>query len=293
MNRRGGIAKSLVQDLGQQLHVRLGGLSLSIDGRMHLQQQLSISVGGFHRLIDQIDLRAHGDERKQGSDIFRVHADAPVGDGHADGHRVVGAVNHVRAVADGQAHRIVPERIVRSRLHYLGNRIAVLLVLLADRLRRIPVWMLLLGHDMRLAQGRVPVHLPDAHGESDDDRLLVLLRLRIVVEPVLRQVDDDAVSRAGRQNALPGQQDVLAFAGNPHIGARVGADDLLIPKAVAPSDVEQRVLVCGLDVLVSAYDRAAVLRQLVHGRPRGRAAEQHARTEQGSSYIDVHSIYIT
>ncbi|MDT9694304.1 hypothetical protein Q5762_39415, partial [Streptomyces sp. P9(2023)] len=44
---------------------------------------------------------------------------------------------------------------------------------------------------------RMPVHLSDAHRIGDDDRLLSLSGLREEIQPVLRQVDDDALARAG------------------------------------------------------------------------------------------------
>ncbi len=197
-------------------------------------------------------------------------------------------MDHVRAVADGQAHRVIAERVVRPRLHDLRNRIPVHLVFLANRLGRIPHGMLLLGHHVRLAQRSVPVHLPDADREGDDDRLLVLFRLRIIVEPMFRKIDDDTVTRSRRENALSGQQDVPAVTGNPHIGSRIGADDFLVPEAVAPGDVEQRVLVGRLDVLIGAHDGAAVLRQLVNGPPDRGAGQHCGHAEEERSQVDVH-----
>ncbi len=153
--------------------------------------------------------------------------------------------------------------------------------------------MLDLLTDVRLTQRRVPVHLADADREGDDDGLLVFLRLRVIVEAVLREVHHDAIARSRRKNALSGEQDVLAVAGNPHIRAGIGADDLLVSEAVASRDIEQGVLVRRLDVLIGADERAAVRGQLVDGRPGWRAAEQHSTQREAYPEAHVHSGKIT
>ena len=220
VDRRGIVADSLVQLLGQQLQVRLGGLAFAIDGRMRFEQQLAVHVGHFHRIVDQPDLGADGHERKQRGDILRVHANATVSDRHPNSHRIVGSVEHVTAVANGETHGEVAERIVRAGGHDLRQRIAVRDVFLADRLRRIPGRMLLLGDDLRLPQRRAPVHFADAHRIGDHHRLLAFLGLREVVQPMLGKIHHDPFVRTGRKNSSARQQNVGALARQPHIYVR-------------------------------------------------------------------------
>ena len=107
-------------------------LTFRIDRRMRLQEQLAVHVRDFHRIIDQPDFRTDGHERKQRGDILRVHANATVSDRHANSHRIVGPVKHVTSATDSESHRVITERIVRSRWHNLRQRVAVGDVLLAN-----------------------------------------------------------------------------------------------------------------------------------------------------------------
>ncbi len=200
MNRRGIAADSLIQLLGQQLQVRLRGLAFTINGRMRFEQQLAVHISHFHRIVDQPDLRADGHERKQRGHILRVHANATVSNRHPHSHRIVGSMKHVTSAANGEPHGVVTQRIVRAGGHHLRQRIAVCDVFLPHRLRWIPRRMLLLGDDLRLPQRRAPVHFPDAHRIGDDHRLLALLGLRKVVNPVLGKIHHDPFVRARRQN---------------------------------------------------------------------------------------------
>src|SRR6185437_8548258 len=149
--------------------------------------------------------------------------------------------------------------------------------------------MLDLLDDARLPERGVPVHLADAHREGDDHRLLILLRLRIVIEPMLRDVDHDTVAGPRRKNALSGQQDVLPLPWDPQIGPGVGADDLLVAEAVAPRYVQQGVLIRRLDVLVRADHGATVCGQLVDGRPGRRPRQHSAHDEAGRPDAHIHS----
>ena len=67
---------------------------------------------------------------------------------------------------------------------------------------------------LRLAERRGPVHLADADRISDDLRRLALFRLRKVVEPMLRQIDDDAFARAGGSRRCPGMTIVVPSPGS-------------------------------------------------------------------------------
>ena len=62
VDRRRRAAERLVEPLRQQLHVRIGALALRIHRRMHFQQQLAVDEGRLHRLVDQVDLGADGNQ---------------------------------------------------------------------------------------------------------------------------------------------------------------------------------------------------------------------------------------
>jgi len=74
-------------------------------------------------------------------------------------------------------------------------------------------WVLLLADDMRQTERRTPIHLADAHRIRDDGLLLAALRLGIIVEPMLGQIDDDPLVRTRRQNMPSGDDHLLARPG--------------------------------------------------------------------------------
>ena len=67
---------------------------------------------------------------------------------------------------------------------------------------------------------RAPIHLADADRIGDDLDGAAALGLRIVVEPMLGQIDDDALVRARRQNVPARNHELLAGARQPGIDAR-------------------------------------------------------------------------
>ena len=259
---------------------------------MRLEQQLAIDVGNLDGLVDEPHLGAARDQRKERGDVLRIHADAAVRDRHSNGHRIVGAVDHVGAVTDGEPQGEVAQRIVRARRHHLRQRIAALGVLLADGLRRIPGGVSDLGDDAGLTERCAPVHLADAHRIGDDHRALGVFRLRVVIQPVLGDVDHDPFPRARRQNAPPGQQDLGALARQPHVDVGVGANDFLVPEAVAPRDIEERVLIGRLDPDVAPDHRRAVLRHLVDGRPHWSGDQADAEQNQSPCALHVISVKV-
>ena len=253
---------------------------------MRFEQQLTLDPGDLHRLVDQPHRGSDRHQRKQRSDVFGIHADAPVRHRHTHRRRVVGAVKHVLAVARGEAQGEITEWIVGARPHDLRQRIAILGVLLADRLRRIPGRVSDLGDDPRVTERCTPVHLADAHRVGDDDRLLALAGLGVVVQPVLGQVHDQARTRARRQDAPPGQHQPGARPRQPHIDAGVRANDFVIAETVAVRDIRQRVFVHRLHALVAPHHRRAVRRQGVDTGPaRGRQqANPRERPQKGSRF---------
>src|SRR6202171_5424076 len=117
---------------------------------MRFEQQLALDPGDLHRLVDQSPRGPDRDQRKERSDVFGTQADAAVRDRHAHRRRVVGAMKHVLAVTGGEAQGEITEWIVGARPHDLRQRIAILGVLLADRLRRVPGRGYYLGEEPRL-----------------------------------------------------------------------------------------------------------------------------------------------
>src|SRR3569833_193468 len=146
MNRGGSAAEGLVQLLGQQLHVRIGRvLAFVILGWMRFHAQLAASERHLPRLIDEPHFGADGNQREKRGYVLRVHAYATVGDSHTNGHRGVGPMNEIRAIARREAHGVVAQGIVRSWLLRAGREwISVGEVLLARALGWVPERMFFL-----------------------------------------------------------------------------------------------------------------------------------------------------
>ena len=68
---------------------------------------------------------------------------------------------------------------------------------------------------------------------------------RIVVKAVLGQVDHDPLARRIRQQESAWNHHFGARPGQPGVDSGVRGDDFLVPDAITPADVEQRVLVLG------------------------------------------------
>ena len=90
-----------------------------------------------------------------------------------------------------------------------------------------------------------------------------------IVQPVLGQVDDDALARTGRENVAPGQGQLFARARQPYVDSGIGTDDLVVAEAETMGDVGERVLVDRDDIGVSTDDRRAIRRQRVETRCSG------------------------
>ncbi len=164
---------------------------------------------------------------------------------HADGKWVVRTVNQVCAGSNRQPHGIGAQRVIRARADYRRQRFAMLGVLFAHGVWRIPRRILLLADDLGIAKGGVPIHLANAHRVGDDNGLLVLFPLREIVQPVFRQVDDDAFLRRIWKDASAGNQKILSCSGQPRIDAWIGACDLFPTEAEAAGDICKRVFVGG------------------------------------------------
>ena len=272
MDRRGRLTERRVRERVEAFEVDRGALPLRIHRRMHFEPHLAVHARNLHRLVDEPHRRADLHQREQCFDVLGIHADAAMRDGHAHRDRIVRAVYEIGARRDVQAHRVVAERIVRARGHDLRQRIAALRVFLAHRFRRAPGRILALVDDLRLAERRVPVHLADAHRKGDDLRNLALLRRREVVQPVFRQIDDDALARTAGQQALSGNHDGRSLARQPGVDARIRAQDLLVAEPVTARQVGQGVFVVRGDGLDVAEHQGARIDERELGRTRRRAA---------------------
>ncbi len=114
------------------------------------------------------------------------------------------------------------------------------------------------------------------------DHLLrhVPLRLRIIVEAVLGNIDDDARVRAGGQDVPARNEYGFVGAGNPRIELGIDADQFLRAEAVLARQVVEGVLIDGLDALVLAE---YALRRV--GRARRSVATQGTLAAANSSAI--------
>ena len=184
-------------------------------------------------------------------------------DGQADGDRIVRAVDEVGAVAGRQTHGVQPERIVRARAAPRRQRIARRRVLLAHRLGRIPGRILAAsGDDVREAERRAPVHLADADRIGDDLHGLAALRLGIVVQAMLGQIDHDAFTRTGRQNVPAGnRRSVLPAPGIHGSTPGIHTNQLLRAEAEFAREIVESVLVDRRGRFVAADHRVGGARQ--------------------------------
>ncbi len=194
----------------------------------------------------------NGNQWIEGGNIARVHANTPMSDGQTDRDGIIRAVYFVRAIPHGETHGKQPQGIVGSRRNPRRDRVALSYMLCENRLRRIPDRILALVTDVSDPQRRVSAHFPDAHRECHDLLGLAALALRIVVQPVLRQIDDDAHMWSGRQDVTAGNQQFLAGARQPGIDPGIDSNDFLGTQAVLARQIVQRVLVDGDDGLVFA-----------------------------------------
>jgi len=119
---------------------------------MRLEQQLTLDPGDLHRLVDQSHPGSDGHQRKERSDVFRYMRMQPCVTAMRP---PWGCWCHEACTRryGGQPQGKITEWIVGARPHDLRQRIAILGVLLADRLRRIPGRVFDLGDDPRLASG--------------------------------------------------------------------------------------------------------------------------------------------
>src|SRR5665213_1505831 len=104
------------------------------------------------------------------------------------------------------------------------NRIAVLHMFCENGFGRIPDWILALVADIGGSQWGPPAHFSDADRISHDLLRLAALGLWIIVEPVLRQIDDNPHMRTRRQNMASRDDELLARARQPGINPRVDSD---------------------------------------------------------------------
>src|SRR5690606_33537131 len=81
-----------------------------------------------------------------------------------------------------------------------------------------------------------------------------VLAFRVVVEAILGQVDDDAFTRARRQDETGRQDDFGAGARQPWVDARVGRDHFRVAQVVGGAKVSEGIFVLGLDHLPRADD---------------------------------------
>ena len=91
---------------------------------------------------------------------------------------------------------------------------------------------------------------------------------------MLGQVDHDPFTHPGRQQTLTRDEDLGAGARQPRVDALVDAQQFLVTEAVLASELDQRVLVAGLDALDLAEQPTTIVTQWVLACLRRRYAER-------------------
>ena len=229
--------------------------------------QHAVGPAELEGLVDQLDLGADRQAREEGLDVLGQHADAAVGDPHADALGAVGAVDQV--AGNAQAHLELAQGVVRSRGHHVRQRPSVLGMFLDDRLRRIPGRILDLLGDPGLAQRRLPVHASHGDGVGLDARRLALFGGRVVVEAHLGHVDHYALARALGEDEAARDHHLGALEGRPDADVGVGANHLLVADAVLVTNVDQGVFLVGDDGVDLADEITLFGEGVVAARPVG------------------------
>src|SRR5262245_41167669 len=247
---------------------------LSVDVLVRFDVYPVAAPPNFDRLVDELSRRADRDPREEILDVLRVQPDAAVAHLHADAPRDVGAMDAVRR--QGQLQAILAEGVVRSAAGDEGPRVAALDdVLLADRFWDVPLRVDGLADHLEASARSLPVIAPEADGIGAHHRRPGAGR-RVVEEPHLGNVDDDALVRAARQDPFHGQQHHRAGRRYPRIEAGIGVDDLVVAEAVEPSDVHQRVALPDPVQSRLAHDRRQAAGRRRGDREGGEAlAEEH------------------
>ncbi|MNP23666.1 hypothetical protein D3C76_1163830 [compost metagenome] len=143
-----------------------------------------------------------------------------------------------------------PQRVVRAGRHHVGQRITIGGVLGLDRRWRRPGRVRRLGDDAGVGNRRAPAFTTDTQREGVDH----VPAFREVVEAVFGQVDNDAFTRARRQDEAGWQHDFSSGARQPWIDARVGRHHFRIAQIVGRAQVGEGIFVLGLDHLYLTDD---------------------------------------
>src|SRR5580692_4956328 len=127
--------------------------------------------------------------------------------------------------------------------------------------------MLHFGGDESLTQRGALSQFADAYRVRDDHGLLVLVWLRKVVQPVLRQIDDHTLTQSRRQTVPPRQTNAGALPRQPYVDVWIGPGDFLVAQPVAPGNVGKRLIVMRRDQGIESDDSRTVRRQRLHRAP--------------------------
>ncbi|MNO85563.1 hypothetical protein D3C76_769360 [compost metagenome] len=157
-------------------------------------------------------------------------------------------MDQVARHAQGELER--PQRVIGARRHYRGQDIAIGRVFGANRSRWRPGRIRRLGGDLGVGDRRTPAFTANTQREG----MHHVLPFREVVQAVLGQVDDNAFTRARRQDVAGRQDDLGAGTWQPWVHARVGGDHFQVAEVVGSADIGERVLVLCLDHMHLADD---------------------------------------
>jgi hypothetical protein len=135
-----------------------------------------------------------------------------------------------------------------------GQLLAVLGVLVANRLRHHPHRILLAADDLGRAFGSLPTHLADADGMREHDLRLALFVRRIIENAHGGDVHHHALMRSRRQHELRRHHHLAADTRQPGIDAGIRRQHFLVAHVEAPRNVGQRVLLADDRLLHIAHD---------------------------------------
>jgi hypothetical protein len=126
-------------------------------------------------------------------------------------------------------------------------------MLLANRFGRIPRRILDLTRYLGQAQGRGPILAPDTDGIGDNHGSLALLGFWKIIEPHLRHIDNNALSRRIRKHIKARHHYLCALPGDPRVNPGIGQLHLLKSLVIRIGQIGKGIFVNRLDEAHSAY----------------------------------------
>ena len=134
------------------------------------------------------------------------------------------------------------------------------------RLRWVPGRIPRHRDNLRSAQRRFPVHPANTHGIGMHYRRFALFGFREIIHSVFCEIQNEACSRAGRQDESIWQNNFRAITRQPDIHIRIGSHDILVAQTMTPGNVDQGILVACDDRRYRANNILPLGRQIINSR---------------------------